>query len=121
MRITGAVLRASKTPNTPFLENRMPAPLKISKTPLKIGDKVYTIGFPSVLSRICAGHLPIKNQNSIYKRGSEGIYVGRFKPDDNADANMHTWIGTTIRLAVLSDTLFASALKPLVSGVSLLQ
>lgn len=91
-----AVLRADKKPSTNFFKGWIPKPLKISTRSPKIGEKLYTIGFPDIRSRTCTGQRKIERRDTIFKRWSTGIYVGKFRSDDNNNVDTRYWMGTTI-------------------------
>lgn len=87
-----AILKVSRGTLVPFQgsgeKSKRMEVLKFSETHPKKGDVVYTIGFPGLDSRTCKGHSPIKDQQQIYKRWSQGIYLGAFKADPDSGGNL---------------------------------
>jgi S1-C subfamily serine protease len=98
------VVSLSKNPDLALLRVSVPAdaknlpePLRISPTcEMKIGERLFTIGFSDPFYRTYPGSLPIADQKSIFKRWSKGIFTGYTKSDDRNDENTNHWIGTSV-------------------------
>lgn len=71
-----AYLRTKKIPRGSFIFEYMPKPLPLARNALRAGEKLFMIGFPMVGKRSCKSSFKTKDPDAVYKRWSQGLYVG---------------------------------------------